>query len=772
MHAQTPVAYYPFNGNANDASGNSLNGTIIGSPTFTTDRFGNANSAIAFNGNTANRVEVADNALLRQPNITITAWVKVNTASGSIQTFVDKPLSPCTADSWHFGTENSNFSAWLFRTTGCGDLVQATSPLAINTWAYVAMTADASNQQLKLYINGSLVSTQAYAGTISYDNNAMYIGVSLENNANNYPLNGAIDELKIYSTILTAAQIEKEYSPVTPAPVAQYNFNGNVNDISGNNLHGTIIGSPAFIADRFGNTNRAISFNGNVANRVEVADNALLRPEAVTIAAWINLAIGSGIQTFVDKPLSPCYNDSWHFGTEGSNFSTWVSRSTSCGDFSQVTWPLPLNTWVHMAATADPISHQLKLYFNGVLSSTTSYSGAIPYDNNVMLFGAALENNGLAFPMNGALDDVMIFNTALTATQVLGVFNGEACNGIDDDSDGMIDETCTPTVSIANKTIVEGNSGISQVSMRITLNHPYDDTVSVRYKTANNTATAGSDYTAVNKILKFTPGQSSRTVTIDITGDTTFEANERFRVILLNPVNVIIGSNDTATVTITNDDEACNGIDDNGDGMIDETCIPTVSIANKSIDEGNSDTTAMTFSITLNHPYKDTVSVRYKTANKTATAGSDYVAVNKLLKLSPGQVRKNATVSVLGDVAVEPNEQFNVILISPVNTVLSSNDTAIGTIRNDDAASLMASNKNDIKNIVVKLAPNPAKDLLHITGLTAGTLIQVTDVQGRILLKQNVNNNAPVNISALTPGVYMLSYADGNNYKTVKFIKE
>ena len=221
--------------------------------------------------------------------------------------------------------------------------------------------------------------------------------------------------------------------------------------------------------------------------------------------------------------------------------------------------------------------------------------------------------------------------------------------------------------------------------------------------------------------------------------------------------------------------EFCNGIDDDGDGKIDETCIPTVSIANKSLAEGNSDTTNMKFAVTLNHPYDSSVSVRYKTANKTATAGSDYVAVNKVLKFNPGQVKKNVTISVLGDITVEPNEQFNLILSNPVNVIISAIDTATGTIRNDDAAFAITSTSGEaLKNISVTLSPNPVKDILHIAGLaTDKNSISITDLQGRIVLKQNISSSvATVNISKLTPGIYMLSYTDNNSGKTIKFIKE
>ncbi len=70
------VGWWPFNGNANDESGNGNNGTVNGA-TLTTDRFGVANKAYSFDGTNSNIV-IADNTLLRPTNITISVWVKTD----------------------------------------------------------------------------------------------------------------------------------------------------------------------------------------------------------------------------------------------------------------------------------------------------------------------------------------------------------------------------------------------------------------------------------------------------------------------------------------------------------------------------------------------------------------------------------------------------------------------------------------------------------------------------------------------------------------------
>ena len=137
--------------------------------------------------------------------------------------------------------------------------------------------------------------------------------------------------------------------------------------------------------------------------------------------------------------------------------------------------------------------------------------------------------------------------------------------------------------------------------------------------------------------------------------------------------------------------------------------LPTVSIADKSLTEGNTGATQLKMTVTLSKVSASVVSVNYKTANKTATAGSDYTAVNKTLKFNPGQTSKKVTIEILGDVTVEPNEDFNVILFNPSNALLDE-DTAVVKIKNDDGAAVVSAQTNDLSlaTVGIKLSPNPA----------------------------------------------------------------
>ncbi|SEP49729.1 Aryl-phospho-beta-D-glucosidase BglC, GH1 family [Rhodospirillales bacterium URHD0017] len=112
-----------------------------------------------------------------------------------------------------------------------------------------------------------------------------------------------------------------------------------------------------------------------------------------------------------------------------------------------------------------------------------------------------------------------------------------------------------PTISIDDASITEGDSGSSQLTFTVKLSQAASGPVTVNYSTANGTATAGSDYTARTGTITFAAGETTKTITIPVTGDTTVEANETFTVNLASPSGATIADG-AATGTIVNNDVA------------------------------------------------------------------------------------------------------------------------------------------------------------------------------------------------------------------------
>jgi len=113
--------------------------------------------------------------------------------------------------------------------------------------------------------------------------------------------------------------------------------------------------------------------------------------------------------------------------------------------------------------------------------------------------------------------------------------------------------TGSPALSVNDVTVTEGNSGTGSATFNVTLSPAATGTVTVGFTTADGTATAGSDYVASSGTLTFSPGDTVKTVTVIVNGDTTVEGNETFFVNLSAPTGAILADNQ-GQGTITNDD--------------------------------------------------------------------------------------------------------------------------------------------------------------------------------------------------------------------------
>ncbi len=117
-----------------------------------------------------------------------------------------------------------------------------------------------------------------------------------------------------------------------------------------------------------------------------------------------------------------------------------------------------------------------------------------------------------------------------------------------------VGDVVPPALSIGDAGIVEGNSGSTPVNLTVTLSPASANTVTVGWSTSNGTAGAG-DFVGGFGQLTFLAGETSKTITVNVTGDTVIEADETFTVTLASPTKAVLGD-DTGVVRILNDDSA------------------------------------------------------------------------------------------------------------------------------------------------------------------------------------------------------------------------
>ena len=113
--------------------------------------------------------------------------------------------------------------------------------------------------------------------------------------------------------------------------------------------------------------------------------------------------------------------------------------------------------------------------------------------------------------------------------------------------------TSTPSLTIRDARVTEGNSGTTNAVFTVSLSPPSPNAVTVSYATANGTATSPVDYTASSGSLTFAPGETSKTIAVPVVGDAVMEPDEVFSLGLSNASNATIGD-PQGIGTIVNDD--------------------------------------------------------------------------------------------------------------------------------------------------------------------------------------------------------------------------
>lgn len=188
------VAYYPFNGNASDESGNGYNGVVNGA-TLTADRFGNPNSAYNFDGPSGNAITTS----LVPPNIfSISLWYKANTTqlqnAGIASTY-----STSLYNGFYYPHGGS-----LEAIRSDGNVVHLMPHADVDTWINLVIVSDGT--QIRVYKNGSLI--LSFSGTTTHAD-TLILGSS---RFNGKYFTGIIDDVRIYNRALLEFEIQQLFN--------------------------------------------------------------------------------------------------------------------------------------------------------------------------------------------------------------------------------------------------------------------------------------------------------------------------------------------------------------------------------------------------------------------------------------------------------------------------------------------------------------------------------------------------------------------------------
>jgi hypothetical protein len=443
------VAYYPFNGNANDETGNGYDGVLKNAPTLTEDRFGNSNSAYEFDG-VDDYIELNENnSIITFKTYTISAWAKMEGEGGGIDNI--NTLFQQRDDSYNshivFHTENNYKNAKLImRGNGSTDTSSVQTPSRdYFGWHHYVGVVDEDNN-MKLYCDGQLVATSVNeCDTLNYSViDYVDIGRHRYGGMDRAFFNGLIDEMRIYNRALSLSEIQSLYTEngwtgdtsnvnLKNGLVAHYPFNGNANDESGNGYDGTVNGA-VLDEDRFGNAGSAYLFDG-LDDYIVIGDHDAFEPDAFSISLWckrngnssVNM-VGSLFTKYQSYFNNREYTLNWGNNDLSERFrdkiffvTSWTRSSPVYKRDSAISESITHNDWVHV--TAVKTEQTISLYINGEKVSEEATPGPSTKSGSNVYIGAihksttTPDNN-----FNGTIDDVRFYNRPLHEDEINALY--------------------------------------------------------------------------------------------------------------------------------------------------------------------------------------------------------------------------------------------------------------------------------------------------------------------------------------------------------------
>jgi len=443
------VGYWPLTGNANDynsdnpavAPGNINNGTSTAWPTLTSSsgRFG-TDSAYSFDGTTQN-ITVAQNTAYTAASLTVSAWIKPSSlpAAGGIYSIVDKRANG--ANPWNgwtlelFNSASGQTIVWNCNNGG------GSAQFTVDTTKWTHVAAVQSGTAIKLYANGNLISSANTCFPLVDSGLPLLIG----DRSDNHKFTGAIADVRIYARVLGEGEINELAQDAAPALVgnsyntaatgllSHYTFDGvaGVPSLTDSGPLGTTLTAVAApitaTIGKDGDANGAYNYNGTTQYLTSPAGADIGLPMGAsprTMCSWVNPAV---------QPVNTIMT-AFRYGTNTPTFNTQLSALvyrelsgvryvslTGIQDDAMAAYTLPINTWSHLCATYSG-AQTAEFYVNGQKLGTPAWIGssntlALNTTSGSLVIGAVNNTNNL-FYWNGKIDDVRIYNNALTAAQI------------------------------------------------------------------------------------------------------------------------------------------------------------------------------------------------------------------------------------------------------------------------------------------------------------------------------------------------------------------
>jgi carbon monoxide dehydrogenase subunit G len=314
--------------------------------------------------------------------------------------------------------------------------------------------------------------------------------------------------------------------------------------------------------------------------------------------------------------------------------------------------------------------------FTVTLSVASSQEVTVNYASSDVSTTAASDYTGVsgtvtiaAGATSATFDVPVLADTLDEASETATITLSGATNATISDATGtltIVDDDTAPTLSINDISFTEATG---DATLTVTLSKVSGQDVTVDYATSDDTATAGTDYTAGTGTITIPAGSTSATIDVAVKEDSLDEVDETVEITLSNPTGATIADG-TGVITINDDDTG-----------------PTLSINDVSYTESGSAGNA-TFTVTLSEASAQDIEVDYATSDGTAASGSDYTASTGTVTILAGNTSQTFNVPVLVDTLDEGNETATLTLSNASNATISDATGTLTIVDDDDAPTL------------------------------------------------------------------------------------
>src|SRR3989344_5109617 len=425
------VGYWSFNEGTStvalDYSGNKNKGTLVNGPTWVNGKQG---KALNFDGGD-------DEVLFSDPvvgsNFTFGAWIKPNSNFGTSGDGIFDTKPAAVGALRVFG--NTGTPAQLCWDIGGNVPDQCLNDTGYNIsdwtnqWHHIVLVLS-TNSTTRLYVDG--VSVGTVSNSVSASSHTFLVGVY--NNTNYF--NGLIDDVRIYNRALSASEIQALYNvgavkytpPNNLGLVGYWTFNEGTStvalDYSGNKNKGTLVNGPTWVNGKQG---KALNFDGSDDYVNAGSGKSLFPTGPVTITAWVNLRAygaqgGTVLSSWGTTAGQNRYAANWD--TNGKLTGNYRNTAGTATVARPSTASIGLNVWSFVATVIDGPNSIIDVYINGRLDNgTLSGAGAGWHSSTPPVTIGRLRVGDTYGQTNGLIDEVRVYNRALSAGAIKALYN-------------------------------------------------------------------------------------------------------------------------------------------------------------------------------------------------------------------------------------------------------------------------------------------------------------------------------------------------------------